>query len=147
MGMASSPVEFSAYDHSGRPSAQSEPQTNRRYHPGDDGAQSQQCTWNLCHGGRDDHKGCNLSLEGSGPKAIRGTVRNSHFPRHFRAPNNIARYTDKTNTSIWLEDYRLMSSTTIRSTKMGAKGGKKGQKHRLCHLATMASNDDDREEV
>jgi hypothetical protein len=29
------------------------------------------------------------------------------FPKHFQAPNNIAKYDGKTNPRIWLEDYRL----------------------------------------
>jgi hypothetical protein len=39
------------------------------------------------------------------------------------------------------------TSTTVRSTKKGAKGGKKGQKCRLHHIAIMASNGDTEEEV
>jgi hypothetical protein len=29
------------------------------------------------------------------------------FPKHFQAPNNIIKYDEKTNPSVWLEDYRL----------------------------------------
>jgi hypothetical protein len=38
------------------------------------------------------------------------------------------------------------TSTIVRSTKKGAKGEKKGKKHRPCRLATMASNGDAGEE-
>jgi hypothetical protein len=79
--------------------------------PGDDDAQFQQHAQNPHRGGCDDHKGCNLSLEGAGPKAFRGAVRNTHFPRCFREPSNITKYDDKVNPSIWLEDYRLMCRT------------------------------------
>jgi hypothetical protein len=34
-------------------------------------------------------------------------MRNARFLRHFRALGNIVKYDDKTNPSIWLEDYRL----------------------------------------
>jgi hypothetical protein len=32
----------------------------------------------------------------------------NRFPKHFRVPTNIIKYDDKTNPSIWLEDYCLM---------------------------------------
>jgi hypothetical protein len=34
-------------------------------------------------------------------------VRDTCFPRHFRAPNNIIKYDGKSNPNVWLEDYRL----------------------------------------
>jgi hypothetical protein len=29
------------------------------------------------------------------------------FPIRFRAPNSVVKYDDKTNPSVWLEDYHL----------------------------------------
>jgi hypothetical protein len=63
--------------------------------------------WNPHRGGRDEHKGHNLSPEGPGSKAFGGTMRDAHFPRHFWAPGNVVKYDDKTNPSVWLEDYYL----------------------------------------
>jgi hypothetical protein len=34
-------------------------------------------------------------------------VQDVWFTRRFRAPNNIIKYNEKTNPSVWLEDYRL----------------------------------------
>jgi hypothetical protein len=31
----------------------------------------------------------------------------TRFPKRFWAPNSIVKYEDKTNPSVWLEDYRL----------------------------------------
>jgi hypothetical protein len=35
------------------------------------------------------------------------TVRDVHFLKHFWAPSNVIKYDGKTNTSIWLENYRF----------------------------------------
>jgi hypothetical protein len=48
-----------------------------------------------------------LSLEGLGPKAFGSNMRDMGFLKHFRVPNNVVKYDDKTNPSMWLEDYRL----------------------------------------
>jgi hypothetical protein len=69
--------------------------------------QSQHRAWNPHRGDRDDCEGCNLSPEGPGPKACESTVCNARFPKRFQAPSNIIKYDDKTNLSIWLEDYCL----------------------------------------
>jgi hypothetical protein len=34
-------------------------------------------------------------------------VRDARFPSHFQAPTNVPRYDGDTNSSVWLEDYRL----------------------------------------
>jgi hypothetical protein len=34
-------------------------------------------------------------------------VHDKCFPKRFRAPNNVVKYDDKTNTNVWVEDYRL----------------------------------------
>jgi hypothetical protein len=34
-------------------------------------------------------------------------VHKACFPKRFRAPNNIVKYDGKTNSSFWLEDYRI----------------------------------------
>jgi hypothetical protein len=46
-----------------------------------------------------------------GPKEFRSNVRDTCFPNHFQAPNNIVKYDGKTNPSVWLEDYRLACMT------------------------------------
>jgi hypothetical protein len=68
---------------------------------------AQQRTWNPHHGGRDNHEGCSLSPEGSGPKVVGGNVRNARFPRCFQALSNISKYNGKTNPNVWLEGYHL----------------------------------------
>jgi hypothetical protein len=35
-------------------------------------------------------------------------VRDTCFPKHFWVPNNIIKYSGKTNPSVWLGDYHLM---------------------------------------
>jgi hypothetical protein len=57
-----------------------------------------------------------LSPEGPGPKAFRSTVRDTHFPKCFRAPSNVIMYDGKTNPSVWLEDYRLVCRAVGAST-------------------------------
>jgi hypothetical protein len=32
----------------------------------------------------------------------------TRFPKHFRAPNNVVKYDDKTNPIVWLHDYHLV---------------------------------------
>jgi hypothetical protein len=85
---------------------------NLRYNDGttprDNDTRSHQSMLNPCHGGCDNHEGCNLSLEGPGPKAFGDTVHDARFPRHFRASGNIIKYNGKTNPSVWLENCRLM---------------------------------------
>jgi hypothetical protein len=34
-------------------------------------------------------------------------MRDTSYPKHFWAPNNIIKYDGKTNPNVWLEDYRL----------------------------------------
>jgi hypothetical protein len=106
-GMTSSLEGFLTCDHPGRPSARSEPQTYRRHRPRNDGAQSQQHAWNLHCKGCDNHEGRSLGPKGSCPKVFGGTMRNAHFPRRFRVSDNVAKYDEKTNPNVWLEDYRL----------------------------------------
>jgi hypothetical protein len=43
----------------------------------------------------------------AGPKAFRSTMHDTRFLKHFRASSNVIKYNGKTNTSIWLDDYRL----------------------------------------
>jgi hypothetical protein len=57
--------------------------------------------------GHDNHKRCNLSPEGPRLKVFEGNMHDVHFPRHFWASGNIVKYNDKTNLSVWLEDYYL----------------------------------------
>jgi hypothetical protein len=47
------------------------------------------------------------SPEGLDSKPMGGIVRDARFLRHFRAPGNVIKYDDKTNPSVWLEDYLL----------------------------------------
>jgi hypothetical protein len=59
------------------------------------------------HDGHSNRERHSLSLEGPGPKAFGGSVRNACFPKHFWVPNNIIKYDSQTNPSVWLEDYYL----------------------------------------
>jgi hypothetical protein len=54
------------------------------------------------------HEDYNLSPEGLGPKAFGSAVCDAHFPNCFWALGNIVKYDIKMNTSVWLEDYRLI---------------------------------------
>jgi hypothetical protein len=105
--MASSPAWILAHDWLSHLDVWLEPRVSHQSHQGDEDAQSQHCMWNPHSGGRDDWEGRNLSLKGPEPTAFRSNVRDMHFPMCFRVPRNIIKYDDKTNPSIWLEDYRL----------------------------------------
>jgi hypothetical protein len=52
-------------------------------------------------------RGATLALRGHGPKAFGSNMCDVCFPKRFRAPNNVIKYDDKTNLSVWLEDYHL----------------------------------------
>jgi hypothetical protein len=52
------------------------------------------------HGGHSNREWRSLSPEGPGPKAFGGNVRDTCFPKHYRAPNNIVKYDGKTNPGI-----------------------------------------------
>jgi hypothetical protein len=93
----------------GRPGTWMEPQIHQRPQPGDDDAQSQQHVRNPHCGGWDDREGHNLSPEGPSPKAFGSVLRNAHFARHFQALGNVIKYDGKTNSSVWLEDCRLLA--------------------------------------
>jgi hypothetical protein len=62
---------------------------------------------NLHRGGHNDRERCSLSPEGLGPKVFWSNVRDTCFPKCFRASNNAVKYDGKTNPCVWLEDYRL----------------------------------------
>jgi hypothetical protein len=59
-----------------------------------------------------EHRACNPRCgwchdrEGSGPKDFGTNTRDACFPKCFQAPKNVVKYDSKTNTSVWLEDYR-----------------------------------------
>jgi hypothetical protein len=74
---------------------------------GGEDAQSEHRACTPCQGGSDDREGRILSLEGSGPKAFGSTVHDARSPIHLRAPTNVVKYGNKTNPSVWLEDYHL----------------------------------------
>ena len=57
------------------------------------------------HGRRPDDQ--SPSLEGLGPRAFGRRIWRAPFPQRFRPPTNITKYTRETNSSIWLEDFRL----------------------------------------
>jgi hypothetical protein len=59
------------------------------------------------HRGRDDLEGCSLSPKGPGLEASGRDVCDAHFPKSFLALGNVIKYDDKTNSSVWLEEYRL----------------------------------------
>jgi hypothetical protein len=42
------------------------------------------------------------------PKSFGSNMHDTCFPKHFWVPNNTIKYDEKTNPSIWLEDYCLM---------------------------------------
>jgi hypothetical protein len=73
----------------------------------DDDVQPQHHMWNPHCRGRDDHEGFSLNPEEPGPKALKSTLHDAHFPKRFRALSNIIKFDGKANTSVWLEDYRL----------------------------------------
>jgi hypothetical protein len=74
---------------------------------GEEGAHSEHHMHNLCYGKRGDRERCSLSPKGSGPKAFGSNVCDACFPKRFPTPNNIIKYDDKTNPSVWREDYGL----------------------------------------
>jgi hypothetical protein len=57
------------------------------------------CTCNQCRDGCNERERHSLSPEGPLPKAC--------FPNRFWVHNNIVKYDDKTNPSVWLEEYCL----------------------------------------
>jgi hypothetical protein len=84
-----------------------EPLTHCWAHREDEGAHSENHACNPCRGGCNDQEMRSHSLEGPGPKALGSNVCDTGFPKHFWVPNNIIMYDDKTNPSMWLEDYHL----------------------------------------
>jgi hypothetical protein len=74
---------------------------------GNDGVHAKYRARNQRHDGHIDRDQHSLSPEGPGPKAFGSNVHDTCFPKNFRAPNNIVKYDNETNPSVWLEDYRL----------------------------------------
>jgi hypothetical protein len=58
------------------------------------------------HDNDDDHDR-SWSPNQRGLRAFGQSIRDARFPSRFRAPNNVPKYDRDTNTSVWLEDYRL----------------------------------------
>jgi hypothetical protein len=106
-GTASSPTWATTNLHPGHPSRCPEPLACRQTHRENEGARFEHRVCNLCRGGHHDREMGSLNFKGLGHKAFRSNVHDACFPKHFWVPNNIVKYDDRTNPSIWLEDYRL----------------------------------------
>jgi hypothetical protein len=92
---------------SGHPSRRPEPPVCHQAHRGDEGARSEHCACNSHRGGRNDQERHNVSPEGPRPKVFGPTCATRVSLSVFKRPIMSSSTTEKTNPSVWLEDYRL----------------------------------------
>jgi hypothetical protein len=74
---------------------------------GDRDTQSEHHVWNLCWVDVMTGRDVASVLRDRGPKAFRSNMGDAQFPKYFWQPSNVVKYDGKTNSSVWLEDYRL----------------------------------------
>jgi len=69
-------------------------EASRGYHP---------CCGGRYDSGEDRSSSCDLP----GPQAFGRHILNVVFPSRYRPPTNIPKYSEETNSGLWLKDYRL----------------------------------------